>query len=188
MDKLGYRGLFGSGLGTGLGPVFGTSLSANLSASFNSNFCPPLGTNYSPTDRTSSRDGLPHPSLLPTIERNERGRPSTDSGRSINGGTCIPSTPIAAEPPGGLITGSRKEPGVELVKPSLVYDIASLILYRCQALPIKLKIALDRLFSVLTHDDVLQVLHGFGWTYEDYSRGYMLQVCYLASQYIINFF
>ena len=65
---------------------------------------------------------------------------------------------------------------VEHVKPSVVYDIASLILYRCQALPIRLKIALDRLFSVLSHDEVLQLLHGFGWNYEDYSRGYMLQV------------
>lgn len=69
----------------------------------------------------------------------------------------------------------EKEGGLELVKPSLVLDIASLILYGCQALPIRLKILLDRLFSVLTHEDVLQVLHGFGWTYEDYARGYKLQ-------------
>jgi len=33
-----------------------------------------------------------------------------------------------------------------------------------------------RLFSVLQHEEVLQVLHGFGWTYEDYARGYILQV------------
>lgn len=71
--------------------------------------------------------------------------------------------------------GREKEGGLELVKPSLVLDIASLILYGCQALPIRLKILLDRLFSVLTHEDVLQVLHGFGWTYEDYARGYKLQ-------------
>ncbi|XP_071512951.1 zinc finger protein basonuclin-2-like isoform X1 [Panulirus ornatus] len=71
--------------------------------------------------------------------------------------------------------GREKESGLELVKPSLVLDIASLILYGCQALPIRLKILLDRLFSVLTHEDVLQVLHGFGWTYEDYARGYKLQ-------------
>nr|XP_053636476.1 zinc finger protein basonuclin-2-like [Cherax quadricarinatus] len=74
------------------------------------------------------------------------------------------------------IRGSReKEAGLELAKPSLVLDIASLILYGCQALPIRLKILLDRLFAVLTHEDVLQVLHGFGWTYEDYARGYKLQ-------------
>lgn len=72
--------------------------------------------------------------------------------------------------------GREKESGLELVKTSLVLDIASLILYGCQALPIRLKILLDRLFSVLTQEDVLQVLHGFGWTYEDYARGYKLQV------------
>ncbi|XP_037795834.1 zinc finger protein basonuclin-2-like [Penaeus monodon] len=76
---------------------------------------------------------------------------------------------------GDVRLGREKEGGLELVKPSLVLDIASLILYGCQALPIRLKILLDRLFSVLTHEDVLQVLHGFGWTYEDYARGYKLQ-------------
>ena len=80
---------------------------------------------------------------------------------------------ISSDPSSGSTDSSMK---VEHVKPSVVYDIASLILYRCQALPIRLKIALDRLFSVLTHDEVLQLLHGFGWNYEDYSRGYMLQV------------
>lgn len=85
-------------------------------------------------------------------------------------------TPISSDrSPTGNTDSS---PNVENVKPSVVYDVASLILYRCQALPIRLKIALDRLFSVLTHDDVLQLLHGFGWNYEDYSRGYMLQVNY----------
>lgn len=65
---------------------------------------------------------------------------------------------------------------VELVQPSVVFDIASLMLYGAQATPIRLKILLDRLFSVLKHDEVLQVLHGFGWAYEDYARGYIVQV------------
>jgi hypothetical protein len=65
---------------------------------------------------------------------------------------------------------------VEIVQPNIVFDIASLILYGAQATPIRLKILLDRLFSVLQHDEVLQVLHGFGWSYEDYARGYILQV------------
>lgn len=64
---------------------------------------------------------------------------------------------------------------VELVQPSIAFDIASLMLYGTQAIPIRLKILLDRLFSVLQHEEVLQVLHGFGWTYEDYARGYILQ-------------
>ena len=65
---------------------------------------------------------------------------------------------------------------VEVVQPNIVFDIASLMLYGAQATPIRLKILLDRLFSVLQHDEVLQVLHSFGWSYEDYARGYILQV------------
>lgn len=65
---------------------------------------------------------------------------------------------------------------VEVVQPNIVFDIASLMLYGTQATPIRLKILLDRLFSVLQHEEVLQVLQGFGWTYEDYARGYILQV------------
>ncbi|KFM80121.1 Zinc finger protein basonuclin-2, partial [Stegodyphus mimosarum] len=49
------------------------------------------------------------------------------------------------------------------------------MLYGTQAIPVRLKILLDRLFSVLQHEEVLQVLHGFGWTYEDYARGYIIQ-------------
>lgn len=62
------------------------------------------------------------------------------------------------------------------MRPNAAFDIASLVLYGCQALPIRLKILLDRLFSALHKDQVIQVLHGFGWTQEDYARGYILQV------------
>lgn len=65
---------------------------------------------------------------------------------------------------------------VEPALPNTVFDVASLALYGCQALPIRLKILLDRLFSVLPPEDVVQVLTGFGWTLEDYARGYILQV------------
>ncbi|XP_047003609.1 uncharacterized protein LOC124622079 isoform X1 [Schistocerca americana] len=64
---------------------------------------------------------------------------------------------------------------VEPVQANAAFDIASLVLYGCQALPIRLKILLDRLFSVLRRDEVLHVLAGFGWTHEDYARGYILQ-------------
>lgn len=64
----------------------------------------------------------------------------------------------------------------EQISPSIVFDIASLVLYDCQAIPIRIKFCLDRLFSPLQHDDVLQILHGFGWSYEDYARGYIIQV------------
>jgi hypothetical protein len=75
---------------------------------------------------------------------------------------------------------------VEVVQPNIVFDIASLLLYGAQATPVRLKILLDRLFSVLQHDEVLQVLQSFGWTYEDYARGYILQVKTILPAYIIN--
>ncbi|XP_019640607.1 PREDICTED: zinc finger protein basonuclin-2-like isoform X2 [Branchiostoma belcheri] len=65
----------------------------------------------------------------------------------------------------------------EIVQSNVVFDIASLVLYGTQATPIRLKILLDRLFSVLKQEEVLQILHGLGWTYEDYVRGYILQDC-----------
>ncbi|UYV63880.1 BNC1 [Cordylochernes scorpioides] len=55
------------------------------------------------------------------------------------------------------------------------YDVAALILYGAQALPIRLKILLDRLLGGLRHEDVLGLLAAFGWTYEDYVRGYIAQ-------------
>ncbi|UXI15727.1 forkhead domain-containing protein [Sarcoptes scabiei] len=56
-----------------------------------------------------------------------------------------------------------------------LFDIASLMLFGTHALPIRLKILLDRLLCALEHDEFVNLLHAFGWTYEDYSRGYMLQ-------------
>ena len=70
---------------------------------------------------------------------------------------------------------------VEPALPNTVFDVASLALYGCQALPIRLKILLDRLFSVLPPEDVVQVLTGFGWSLEDYARGYILQVSLVFS-------
>ncbi len=74
---------------------------------------------------------------------------------------------------GGAVSASGP---VEPALPNTVFDVASLALYGCQALPIRLKILLDRLFSVLNPEDVVQVLTAFAWTLEDYARGYMLQV------------
>ncbi|XP_078097155.1 zinc finger protein basonuclin-2 [Mustelus asterias] len=64
---------------------------------------------------------------------------------------------------------------VELVQSNVVFDISSLMLYGTQAIPIRLKILLDRLFSVLKQEEVLQILHSLGWTLQDYIRGYILQ-------------
>ncbi|XP_057175357.1 zinc finger protein basonuclin-1 [Triplophysa rosa] len=64
---------------------------------------------------------------------------------------------------------------VEIVESNVVFDISSLILYGTQALPVRMKILLDRLFSVLTHTHVLNITHTLGWTLRDYIRGYMIQ-------------
>ncbi|XP_048827401.1 zinc finger protein basonuclin-2-like isoform X3 [Brienomyrus brachyistius] len=64
---------------------------------------------------------------------------------------------------------------VEIVQSNVVFDISSLMLYGTQAVPIRLKILLDRLFSVLKQEEVLHILHGLGWTLRDYVRGYILQ-------------
>ncbi|KAG8440562.1 hypothetical protein GDO86_006344 [Hymenochirus boettgeri] len=64
---------------------------------------------------------------------------------------------------------------VEIVQSSIVFDISSLMLYGTQAIPIRLKILLDRLFSVIKQEEVLEILHSLDWTLQDYIRGYVLQ-------------
>ncbi|KAJ4918614.1 hypothetical protein JOQ06_027848 [Pogonophryne albipinna] len=64
---------------------------------------------------------------------------------------------------------------VEVALPGLVFDLSSLVLYGAQAVPVRLKILLDRLYSVLTTEQVGHILHTLGWSLGDYVRGYMLQ-------------
>uniref|UniRef100_A0A3B3STN9 Zinc finger protein basonuclin-2 n=1 Tax=Paramormyrops kingsleyae TaxID=1676925 RepID=A0A3B3STN9_9TELE len=71
---------------------------------------------------------------------------------------------------------------VEIVQSNVVFDISSLMLYGTQAVPVRLKILLDRLFSVLKQEEVLHILHGLGWTLRDYVRGYILQVSPMAGR------
>ncbi|OTF73897.1 hypothetical protein BLA29_013019 [Euroglyphus maynei] len=59
-----------------------------------------------------------------------------------------------------------------------LFDIASLMLFGTHALPIRLKILLDRLLCTLEHDELVNLLHAFGWTYDDYSRGYINSICH----------
>ena len=77
------------------------------------------------------------------------------------------------------MTSSTTSPAGEMDQVSLtdVMDIAGLILYDTEATPIRLKVLLDRLLSALSHDQVLHILSAYGWTYEDFCRGYKLQVC-----------
>ncbi|RXN00719.1 Zinc finger protein basonuclin-2 [Acipenser ruthenus] len=71
---------------------------------------------------------------------------------------------------------------VEIVQSNVVFDISSLMLYGTQAVPVRLKILLDRLFSVLKQEEVLHILHGLGWTLRDYVRGYILQLFIKADE------
>ncbi|XP_076580934.1 zinc finger protein basonuclin-2 [Chaetodon auriga] len=64
---------------------------------------------------------------------------------------------------------------VEVALPGRVFDLSSLVLYGAHAVPVRLKILLDRLYSVLTPEQVSHILHTLGWTLGDYVRGYMLQ-------------
>lgn len=65
---------------------------------------------------------------------------------------------------------------VEIVHSNVVFDICSLMLYGTQAIPIRLKILLDRLLSVLKQEEVIKILNALDWTLQDYIRGYVLQV------------
>ncbi|XP_056225895.1 zinc finger protein basonuclin-2 [Seriola aureovittata] len=64
---------------------------------------------------------------------------------------------------------------VEVALPGLVFDLSSLVLYGAEAVPVRLKILLDRLYSILTPEQVGHILHTLGWSLGDYVRGYMLQ-------------
>ena len=68
--------------------------------------------------------------------------------------------------------------GVEPVSPNVVFEIASLVLYASNAIPTRVKILLDRLFQVISQEEVVQILKGFGWSLEDYQRGYILKVSF----------
>ena len=76
--------------------------------------------------------------------------------------------------------------GLERVTPGMVIDVASLILQGFHAVPVKLKMLLDRLFSLLSPEEITAVLRGFGWTIQDYQRGYILKVCIVFSNSVNN--
>ncbi|XP_015511836.2 uncharacterized protein LOC107218463 isoform X1 [Neodiprion lecontei] len=69
----------------------------------------------------------------------------------------------------------EKSRSPESVEPTAAFDVASLVLYGSRALPIRLKILLDQLLNQLPQQQVTRLLAAFGWTSEDYSRGYILQ-------------
>ncbi|KHJ48652.1 zinc finger, C2H2 type [Trichuris suis] len=61
------------------------------------------------------------------------------------------------------------------ISPSAVFDLVFMVLYGSQAIPVQLKILLDRLLSVVDANTRLSLLDSFGWSVDDYARGYILQ-------------
>lgn len=59
---------------------------------------------------------------------------------------------------------------------TVAFDGAALLLYGVTAIPVRLKILLDRLLSTFKRHEMLGILAAFGWTSEDYNRGYIMQV------------
>ncbi|CAD5113309.1 DgyrCDS2484 [Dimorphilus gyrociliatus] len=58
---------------------------------------------------------------------------------------------------------------------TVAFDGAALLLYGVTAIPVRLKILLDRLLSTFKRHEMLGILAAFGWTLEDYNRGYIMQ-------------
>lgn len=98
------------------------------------------------------------------------GTPGGDhNGGGGGGGGCAGGGGEVAEK-------EERPPASETVEPTAAFDVASLVLYGSRALPIRLKILLDQLFNQLPPAQVTRILAAFGWTHEDYTRGYILQV------------
>ena len=72
------------------------------------------------------------------------------------------------------------------IQPDTAFDIASLILFGTSALPIRLKILLDKVFATLTEKELSSLLNRFGWTRDDYARGYITVSLYFCIILIIS--
>ena len=58
-----------------------------------------------------------------------------------------------------------------------VFDVASLVLYGTQAIPLRLHICLYRLLCTLeSHEDGIRIAGVFGWPWDDIVRGHKLDV------------
>uniref|UniRef100_A0A8C9XAM8 Zinc finger protein basonuclin-2 n=1 Tax=Sander lucioperca TaxID=283035 RepID=A0A8C9XAM8_SANLU len=100
---------------------------------------------------------------------------------TVSGCSCVCFKPGSVQPRScdrcghGWVTHASRCGPVEVALPGLVFDLSSLVLYGAQAVPVRLKILLDRLYSILTQEQVGHILHTLGWSLGDYVRGYMLQ-------------
>ncbi|KAF7257589.1 hypothetical protein EG68_04717 [Paragonimus skrjabini miyazakii] len=73
------------------------------------------------------------------------------------------------------LNDSMRSPATTSSTLSATYEFISMALFGCQAIPIRVKILLDRLLSAqLLQADVIRLLLPFGWTFQDYTRGYVL--------------
>ncbi|KAA3678270.1 uncharacterized protein DEA37_0002742, partial [Paragonimus westermani] len=73
------------------------------------------------------------------------------------------------------LTDAMKGPVTISSTLNATFEFISMALFGCQAIPIRVKILLDRLLSAqLLQADVLRLLLPFGWTFQDYTRGYVL--------------
>lgn len=59
---------------------------------------------------------------------------------------------------------------------SVVFDVASLILFGCSLIPTRLKILLDLLLSHLPEEEQLRIPSAFAWDKASYERGYFRMV------------
>ena len=109
----------------------------------------------------------PPPSQLPHLSQAGGGPPSSITSGPPGGAGNITNGPLC---------GPNLGNSVEAVSSHIVFDVASLVLYGTHAIPVRLKILLDRLFSVLNQEEVAEILKRFGWSLEDYQRGYILKV------------
>lgn len=65
-----------------------------------------------------------------------------------------------------------------------MFETMSMALLGCHAIPTRIKILLDRIWSSSRLQvDLTQFLLSFGWTLQDYTRGYMLTVSPLSRKY-----
>jgi hypothetical protein len=60
----------------------------------------------------------------------------------------------------------------------VLYELGSLIFAEnsVQAIPVRVKILFDRLLTQVETDEALKLLNSFGWSLQDYARGYILVV------------
>ncbi len=142
----------------------------NLEKLFSNSTSPPTASNNNNSSNNSSTNNVT--SNNNNNSNNINSSPAS-SGNNNNNNVGSKFSPNSATTAGG----GQNIPGFPTG--NSLFDIASLMLFGTHALPVRLKILLDRMLCTLEHDELVNLLHAFGWTYEDYSRGYMLQVCLL---------